>query len=69
LKDDNPFTETEQKSGHAISRRPMHLTLISAHCYKAEIHPCEDILCPIDISEKDAKYGSLMVMWILPDLV
>ena len=29
--------------------------------YKAEIRPCEDILCPVDIPEKRAKWEYLMV--------
>jgi len=38
----------------------MLIILISSHWNKAEIRPCENILCSKDISEKDAKFGSLM---------
>jgi hypothetical protein len=30
-------------------------------CYRAEIRPCENILCPKDISEKETTLGSLIV--------
>jgi hypothetical protein len=35
------------------------------HCNRAEIRPC-DILCPMDIFEKEAKCGSRMVITLIP---
>jgi hypothetical protein len=36
------------------------MKLIADHCDRAEIRPCEDILCPIDITEKGPKYRYIM---------